>query len=112
MVMWEGGQRASKIQPLAGLSDRSCLPGLGGYVHRMTEHNIPRPRLACEITADAVVSARAGDSGKTLEAAAARKLPDGAVTPGLIQANISAREALLSALRETLAAVSGRSSDL
>jgi type IV pilus assembly protein PilM len=78
----------------------------------MTEHNIPRPRLACEITADAVVSARAGDSGKTLEAAAARKLPDGAVTPGLIQANISAREALLSALRETLAAVSGRSSDL
>src|SRR5271166_2008947 len=54
----------------------------------MSEHNIPRPRLACEIT------------------------PEGALTPGLTQANVTAREALVLALRDSLAAVAGRSGDL
>src|SRR5271166_5019780 len=54
----------------------------------MSEHNIPRPRLACEIT------------------------PEGALTPGLTQANVAAREALVAALRDSLSAVAGRSGDL
>src|SRR5271167_649034 len=78
----------------------------------MAEHNIPRPRLACEISAEQVVAARAGEGGKALEAAAAQKLPEGALTPGLTQANVAAREALVTALRDSLAAVAGRSGDL
>ena len=78
----------------------------------MAEHNIPRPRLACEITAERVVAARASEGGRTLEAAATHKLPEGALTPGLTQANVTAREALVTALRDSLAAVSGRSGDL
>jgi len=78
----------------------------------MAEHNIPRPRLACEISAERVVAARAGEGGKTLEAAAAQKLPEGALAPGLTQANVASREALVFALRQVLSAVAGRSADL
>ena len=78
----------------------------------MSEHHIARPKLACEITAERVVAARAGEGGKTLEAAAARKLPEGALTPGLTQANVSAREVLVTALRDSLSAVASRSGDL
>jgi type IV pilus assembly protein PilM len=78
----------------------------------MSEHHIARPKLACEITAERVVAARAGEGGKTLEAAAAQKLPAGALTPGLTQANVAAREALVAALRDSLSAVASRSGDL
>ncbi|MGO9519117.1 MAG: hypothetical protein ACLPND_18955 [Candidatus Korobacteraceae bacterium] len=78
----------------------------------MPEHNIARPRLACEITAERVVAARAGEGGKALEAAAAQKLAEGALTPGLTQANVAAREAVVAALRDSLSAVAGRSGDL
>ena len=78
----------------------------------MAEHHIPRPRLACEITSERVIAARAGEGAQTLEASAAQRLPDGALTPGLTQSNIGAREALMTALRESLAAVAVRSGDL
>lgn len=78
----------------------------------MAEHNIPRPRLACEIAAERVIAARAGEAAQVLEAVAAQRLPDGALTPGLTQANIGAREALVTALRDSLAAVASRSGDL
>ena len=74
----------------------------------MVEHNIPRPKLACEITAERVIAARAGEGGQMLEAAAAQRLPEGALTPGLQQANVATREALVTALRDSLAAVAGR----
>jgi type IV pilus assembly protein PilM len=78
----------------------------------MTEHNIPRPRLACEISVEGVVAARGGEGGHTMEAAAAQRLPEGSLTPGLQQANVTAREALVTALRNALATVAGRSGDL
>src|SRR5271165_4978377 len=78
----------------------------------MSASNIPRPRLACEISAERVVAARAGEGGHSMEAAAAQRLPEGSLAPGLTQANIGAREALVTALRETLAAVAARSGDL
>src|SRR5271167_2233609 len=78
----------------------------------MTSNNIPRPRLACEITAERVIAARGGERGLTLEAAAARRLPEGSLTPGLQQANVTGRDALVTALRDTLAAVAARSGDL
>jgi len=78
----------------------------------MSANNIPRPRVACEITAERVIAARAGEGGHTVEAAAAQRLPEGALTPGLTQANVSAREAVVTALRDSLAVVAGRSGDL
>jgi type IV pilus assembly protein PilM len=78
----------------------------------MSSTNIPRPRVACEISAERVVAARAGEDAQTLEAATARAIPDGALVPGLQQANVAAREALVSALRDCLSAVAGRSHDV
>ena len=45
--------------------------------------HIPRPRVACEISAERVVAARVTEGGSNLEAATASTLPAGLVTPGL-----------------------------
>jgi len=73
---------------------------------------ISRLRVACEISADRVVSARATENGANLEAATAASVPAGALTPGLQQANLGDRTRLVLALRDTLAAVAGRSRDI
>ncbi len=76
-----------------------------------TSH-IPRPRVACEISADRVSAARISEGGTNLEAATAATLPPGILTPGLQQANIADRAKLLPALRDLLSAVAGRSRDI
>ncbi|HSY11955.1 MAG TPA: hypothetical protein VK976_07175 [Verrucomicrobiae bacterium] len=78
----------------------------------MAETHISRPRVACEITADRVVAARMAEGGGNLEAATAATLPAGLLTPGLQQANVSDRAALVPALREILTSVAGRSRDV
>ena len=78
----------------------------------MPSSHIPRPRVACEISAERVVAGRAGEGARTLEAASAQTLPDGTLVPGLQQANVSSREVVVSALREALSAVAGRSRDV
>lgn len=77
-----------------------------------TTNHIRRPRVACEISADRVAAARISEGGTNLEAATAATLPPGILTPGLQQANIVDRAKLLSALRELLLAVAGRSRDI
>ena len=72
----------------------------------------PRPRVACEISAARVVAARASEKGANLEAATVATLLDGMVTPGLQQANLADRAKLVPALRDSLAAVAGRSRDI
>jgi type IV pilus assembly protein PilM len=47
-----------------------------------------------------------------LEAVESKSLPAGTVTPGLQQANVASREALVAALRDSLAPVAGRSRDI
>jgi type IV pilus assembly protein PilM len=74
--------------------------------------SIPRPRIACEISADRLVAARAGEKGAALEAASTAALPPGMLTPGLQQENIPDRTKLLPALRESLSAVAARSRDI
>jgi type IV pilus assembly protein PilM len=74
--------------------------------------HIPRPRVACEISADRVSAARISEGGTNLEAATAATLPPGILNPGLQQANIVDRAKLLSALRDLLLAVAGRSRDI
>ncbi len=78
----------------------------------MAETHISRPRVACEVSADRVVTARAGEGAKTLEAAVTKTLPEGALTPGLQQANVNARDALVAALRDSLTTVAGRVRDI
>ena len=68
--------------------------------------------MACEVTAERVVAARAGDGAQSLEAVSAQNLAAGILTPGLQQANVAAREALVTALRDALAPVAGRSHDI
>ena len=78
----------------------------------MSDKNSSRPRVACEVTAEHVVAARAGEGAQSLEAVNAQNLAPGSVTPGLQQANVVAREALVAALRDALAPVAGRSRDI
>lgn len=77
----------------------------------MAEIHIPRPRVACEISAERVVAARMADGATNLEAATAA-LPPGLLTPGLQQANVTDRAKLVPALKELLTAVAGRSRDI
>ena len=78
----------------------------------MASSNSPRPRVACEVTVERVVAARAGEHAQVLEAVNAQALPAGTVTPGLQQANVSSHGALVTAMGESLAPVAGRSRDI
>lgn len=79
----------------------------------MADNNhISRPRVACEISSDRIAAARMNDGGTNLEAATATSLPPGLLIPGLQQANVTDREKLVSALRDLLAAVAGRTRDV
>jgi len=78
----------------------------------MTEHNISRPRIACEITAEHVIAGRAADAVGDLQTASAASLPQAALAPALQEVNVTGREALVSALRQVLSNVGGRSKDI
>ncbi|MGO9306214.1 MAG: hypothetical protein ACLP3R_21350 [Candidatus Korobacteraceae bacterium] len=78
----------------------------------MTQAHISRPRIACEISADRIVAARAAEGGANLEAAVVAALPPGLLTPGLLQANIPERAKAVPILRDSLAAVAARSRDI
>jgi type IV pilus assembly protein PilM len=68
--------------------------------------------VACEVSAERVVAARAPEGAQMLESVAAGALSAGTVTPGLQHANVNAHDALVGALRDALAAVAGRSRDI
>ena len=77
----------------------------------MPQLHISRPRIACEISADRIVAARAAEGG-AMEAAVAAALPPGLLTPGLLETNISERAKAVPILRDSLAAVAARSRDI
>jgi type IV pilus assembly protein PilM len=64
------------------------------------------------VSAERVVTGRAPEGALSLEAVNTQSLPAGTVTPGLQHANVAARDALVSVLRESLAPVAGRSRDI
>lgn len=78
----------------------------------MANNDIPRPRVACEVSVERVVAARAGDKQAALESATAQALPPGALAPGLQQANLAARQPIVDALRDSLSIVAGRTHDV
>ena len=78
----------------------------------MVNNKIPRPRVACEVSVERVVAARAADKAVALESATAQSLPAGALVPGLQQANLAGRQPIVDALRDSLNTVAGRSRDV
>src|ERR1700739_1627609 len=71
-----------------------------------------RPRLACEITSEGVIAARASDKVPRLEVFTSRRFNEGTVAPGLTIPNILHPEALRTALSGALNAVAGKSKDV
>lgn len=64
-----------------------------------------RPRLACEITPEGVVAARAADAVTPIEEVARVALAEGAVAPSLKPGNLVDRLAVVAAIRKALEAV-------
>ena len=73
---------------------------------------IPRPRLACEITPEGILAARASEKPARLEVFTGRRLKEGAITPNLNGPNVLDAEALRTALGGALGAVAGKSRDV
>src|SRR5690348_4483154 len=73
--------------------------------------NKNRLQVACEVSADAVVAARANQHGQ-LEAYTARELPHGAVLPGLTEANVQRGDWLRDTIKAVLDEVTGRTRDV
>jgi type IV pilus assembly protein PilM len=71
-----------------------------------------KPSLACEIAPDRVIAARASDSGQVLELCSTSELAPGCVVPDLTENNLRERRSVVSALRQALENVGGRSHDL
>jgi type IV pilus assembly protein PilM len=71
-----------------------------------------RPRLACEITSDGVIAARASDKAPRLEVFTSRRLGEGVIAPGLNVPNVLNPEALRTALHGAMGAVAGKSRDV
>jgi type IV pilus assembly protein PilM len=70
-----------------------------------------KPRVACEITSERVIAARAADSG-AVEVVSARTLPPGSLAPALATPNVGNTGALREAISDALAAVGPRSRDV
>jgi type IV pilus assembly protein PilM len=77
-----------------------------------SNQKIPRPRLACEITPEGIIAARASDKQPRLEVFTGRRLQEGVITPGLNGPNVLNAEALRSAINSALGAVAGKSRDV
>jgi type IV pilus assembly protein PilM len=69
-----------------------------------------KPRIACELTPERVIAARA-DSGR-VEAVSAHSLPPGSLAPGLATPNVGNSGALRDAISDSIAAVGMRSRDV
>jgi type IV pilus assembly protein PilM len=74
--------------------------------------NKNRPQLACEISADAVVAARASQQGEGLEVYTAKDLPQGSLAPDLTEANVLRGDWLRNVMKAALDEVAGRARDV
>jgi type IV pilus assembly protein PilM len=71
-----------------------------------------RPRLACEITLEGVIAARAAEKNPRLEVFTSRRMSEGVIAPGLNIPNVLNPDALRTTLNSALAAVAGKSRDV
>lgn len=71
-----------------------------------------KPRLACEITSQSVIAARAKSDGKTIDVHTARRLNAGMVRPSLSIGNVNDAAGLSQSLAGALSTVAGRKRDI
>lgn len=71
-----------------------------------------RPPIACELTAERVLAARASAGAQALEAAAARPLPAGVIAPGFSSGNVQQPAALQNAIRDALVEAGAHGNEL
>ena len=76
------------------------------------KQSVARPRVACEITTDRVIAARASEQGSAVDTFTTRRLPEDAVAPNLSGPNVQDGAALRNAIKGALTAVSGKSRDV
>ena len=76
------------------------------------KQRVAHPRLACEISTDRVIAARATEKGARIEVFTSRQLAEGTLAPGLSSPNVLDGEALRTAINGALSAVSGKSRDV
>jgi type IV pilus assembly protein PilM len=76
------------------------------------KNKITRPRLACEITPEGIIAARASEKQARLEVFTGRRLKEGAIAPSLNGPNVLDAEGLRTALGGALGAVAGKSRDV
>lgn len=75
-------------------------------------HQPGRPKLACEVAQDRVIAARAADSGQVLELCSTSELAPGCVVPDLTEGNLRERNSVISAIRDSLGHLGGRTRDI
>lgn len=78
----------------------------------MARTRIPKPRLACEITPNGVIAARAKSDGSRLDVHTWRKLERDLVRPSLTPGNIVDPTTLTHTIEGALSAVAGRKRDV
>jgi type IV pilus assembly protein PilM len=71
-----------------------------------------RPKLACEITPERIIAARAADDGSGLDSFTARALSAGALLPRLAEDNIANPDLLKQAVSDALTTVGAKTHDL
>jgi type IV pilus assembly protein PilM len=79
---------------------------------KASKQKVLRPRVACEVTMDRVIAARASEKQPRLEMFTSRHLPPGTIAPGLAGPNVLNAEAFRTAINGALSAVSGNSRDV
>jgi type IV pilus assembly protein PilM len=70
------------------------------------------PCLACEITAERIIAARASDNGAGLDSFTARTVAAGAIVPRLAEDNIASADAVKQAITDALTTVGAKTHDL
>lgn len=70
------------------------------------------PRIACELTSERVIAARAADGSSAIETSTVRSLPNGALSPSLTEANLKDTAAVQQGIADAVNIVGGRSRDV
>ena len=72
----------------------------------------PRPRLACEITSQNIIAARAKSNASALEVHTVRRLDQNLIQPSLAVGNVTSNTGLAQSIAGALSAVGGRKRDV
>jgi type IV pilus assembly protein PilM len=72
----------------------------------------PKPKLACEISADRILAGRVSDNGQVITTFTSRELAPGAVVPDLTQTNLPTRITVSQAIQDAMVSLSERSRDV